>query len=53
MKVLLEKFTVAWLAKNITLFMELKESLPCLQETTTDSYPEPNESIPHPYMLFL
>jgi hypothetical protein len=33
--------------------METEGSLPCSQEAATDSYPEPDESSPHPTSFFI
>jgi len=32
--------------------MKLEDSLPCSKQTTTCLYREPDESIPHPHILF-
>jgi hypothetical protein len=32
--------------------MELEGSLPCWQESASESYPEPDETSPHPPNMF-
>jgi hypothetical protein len=36
-----------------TISYETEGSLPCSQESTTDRYPQPDESIPRPPILLL
>jgi hypothetical protein len=47
------KLVVAQLLKKSQHFMELEGSLPWSEESTTGSYPEPDESIPHPSSCYL
>jgi len=43
-----------WTSQQISRsFTEPEGSLPCSQEPATCSYSEPDESSPHPHILFL
>jgi hypothetical protein len=52
-RVLLEKPPVAQLLKNFTTFYGTRSSLPCSQEPSTGSYPEPDQSSPYHPILSL
>lgn len=42
---------ISW-SWNCLLFMEPEGSVPCLQDPTTSTFPEPNESNPHHSLCF-
>jgi len=39
--------------ETLRLLLKLETSLPCSQEYATGLYPEPDESSPHPHIVFL
>jgi hypothetical protein len=48
----LSKLIVVHLVNSSEHFVEPDVSLPCSQETATYPYPQPDESSPHPPILF-
>jgi hypothetical protein len=50
--VFLKKLIVAQIVKKSPPFTKTESLLPCSQEATTGSYPEPDESSQHPHTLF-
>jgi hypothetical protein len=50
---LLEKLPIVQPLKKLSAFMEPEGSLPCLQETYTGTYFEPEKSNPYHPILFL
>jgi hypothetical protein len=46
-----EKLIAAQLVKKLPTFMELRGSLPCLQQPANGPYSEPDKSSPHPHNL--
>jgi hypothetical protein len=50
-KVLLQDLIIAQVVK-VPPFVKLTNWLPCSQEPATSPYPEPDESTPHPHVMF-
>jgi hypothetical protein len=52
-RVLVGKTIVVHLVKKFPTFMGSEDSVPFLQDPATETYPEPVESAPHLYIIFL
>jgi hypothetical protein len=46
----LESHNLSW---NVSTFLELEASLPCVQQSATGPYPQLDECSPHPDILFM
>jgi hypothetical protein len=51
--IILEKLTVAHLAKNSLIFMKINDLLPCSKEFTTGACPERHQCRPPPQTIYL